>query len=166
MGARRSRPIPLLQRANAMTMPLPSKKLPNQNLTGPAGEPVIMLDIVEVREGDELTIAFEESNSDWRQGVWLATSGKLEANEVSASQFTLWKDTAPTSVRVRVLATDGLLRLYNVWDSGRGIRDHESQSATSGMVIEDLPDGGRRYRCNDIGWEPKFDKLVFTVSME
>jgi len=123
-----------------------------------------MLDVVEVSEGDELTITFEESNSAWRQGVWVATAGALEANGVRAAQFTLWKDTAPGSVRLRVLATDGLLRLYNVWDSGRGIQEHESQSATSGMVIEDQSDGGRLYRCNDIGWEPRFDKLVFRVS--
>lgn len=147
-----------------MTSSLPSSKILNDSLKGPAGEPVVMLDVVEVREGDELTITFEESHSDWRQGVWIATTGALEANAVSAAQLTLWRDTAPASVRLRVIATDGLLRLYNVWDSGRGIQEHESQSATSGMVIQELPDGGRRYRCNDIGWEPRFDKLVFTLS--
>ncbi len=147
-----------------MTSSLPSSKILNESLKGPSDEPVVMLDVVEVREGDELTITFEESHSDWRQGVWIATTGALETNAVSAAQFTLWRDTAPVSVRLRVIATDGLLRLYNVWDSGRGIQEHESQSATSGMVIEVLPDGARRYRCNDIGWEPRFDKLVFSLS--
>ncbi|HEU5222276.1 MAG TPA: hypothetical protein VFU07_01170 [Candidatus Lumbricidophila sp.] len=56
--------------------------------------------------------------------------------------------------------------LYNVWDSGRGIRPHESQRATTGMFVETLPDGAHRYSCTDIGIEPDFTRLIFTVSIE
>jgi hypothetical protein len=59
---------------------------------------------------------------------------------------------------------DALLRVYNVWDSGRG-RSRESQSATSGMAVEELEDGSRRYSCNDIGLDPDFSKLVFRLSI-
>jgi len=48
-----------------------------------------------------------------------------------------------------------------VWDSGRGL-GMESQSATSGMLREDVQ-GGFRYRCNAIGRDPAFDSLVFTL---
>lgn len=146
-----------------MTMPLPSAPAPNPALSGPDGEDVLMLDVLPIDDGDELTITFEHVGSDWRQGVWLATEGALELNGVRSSQLVLWQDTAPSTVQVRVVEGDGKLRLYNIWDSGRGISDHESQSATSGMVVEAAADGARRYRCNDIGYDPVFDKLVFTL---
>lgn len=95
--------------------------------------------------------------------MWLATEGELEVNGVRSSQLVPWQDTAPSMVHVRVVEGDGKLRLYNVWDSGRGISDHESQSATSGMVVEAAADGARRCRCNGIGYDPAFDRLVFTL---
>lgn len=149
-----------------MTMHLPQAKVPNDTIAGPNGEPVIMIDLIDVRPGEELVISLESSSSDWRQGLWIATTGALETNNVTASQMTLWTDTAPNPARLRVVETDGWVRLHNVWDSGRGISDHESQSATSGMLIEERSARVWRYRCNDIGWESNFDKLVFSVAIE
>lgn len=146
-----------------MTMPLPNTPVSNPALSGPNGEDVLMVDVLPTTDGAELRITFEHVGSDWRQGVWLATEGELEVNGVRSSQLVLWQDTAPSTVRVRVVEGDGKLRLYNVWDSGRGISDHESQSATSGMLVEAAADGARRYRCNDIGYDPAFDSLVFTL---
>lgn len=148
-----------------MTTYLPSTKVLNPAMAGRNGEQVTMIDVLEISEGDEISIVFESVNSPWHQGVWLATTGQLETNGVVSSQFTLWRDTASEVVRMRVLESDGKLRLYNVWDSGRGIRDHESQSATSGMLVEAPSANLWRYRCNDIGWESQFDKLVFRVSI-
>jgi len=73
-------------------------------------------------------------------------------------------DTAPPAVEIACLETDGLIRIYNIWQSGRrpGV---ESQSQTSGMLVDLLPDGSRRYRCNDIGFDPDFSKLVFRISI-
>jgi hypothetical protein len=88
----------------------------------------------------------------------------LSANGVEAPQLDLWQDTAPPVVEVRCESTDGLLRLYNIWQSGRG-PGVESRSATSGMLVEVLEDGSRRYRCHDIGFDPDFDKLILRVSI-
>lgn len=78
-------------------------------------------------------------------------------------QFEIWADTSPPSVTVGIRDTsDGLLRMYNIWDMGPG-RHHASQSATSGMLKQE--DGNlTTYRCNDIGLRPAFDRLVFQVS--
>lgn len=57
------------------------------------------------------------------------------------------------------------MRLYNVWNSGRGRGPWESQSHTSGMISEVVA-GGFRYRCSDIGPDPSFDALVFTLKRE
>jgi hypothetical protein len=35
-------------------------------------------------------------------------------------------------------------------------------ASSSGMLIEEMP-SGRRYRCNGIGFDTHFDKLVFRI---
>ena len=81
-----------------------------------------------------------------------------------APSMDLWVDTAPPEVVAHCMTADGNLSVYNIWDSGRG-RGRESQAHSSGMLVEDLPDG-RRYRCNDIGFDTNFDKLVFRIMFE
>jgi hypothetical protein len=121
-----------------------------------------MLEVVPVVPNETLRITFTSRSGDWRQGIWMAVDGELEVAGQRASQFEIWTDTAPPASDVQVVrTTDGLLRLYNIWDSGRGHR-RESQSATSGMLKE-TADRTTTYRCNDIGTLPKFDKLVFEV---
>jgi len=124
-----------------------------------------MIEAIGVRPGQTVTLAFESTNSPWRQGVWLASRGELGIAGTASPQFVLWSDTSPDYVEIEVRTTDGLLRIYNVWDSGRHLGPFESQSATSGMVLEAMPDGSRRYSCNDIGTDPDFQKLVFRLSI-
>lgn len=135
----------------------------NASLTTPQRQ-VWKVEALPCRGGDTFLLTFEDSAERWRQGVCLATSGTLRAKGEEAAQFVLWQDTAPPTVRLEVIQTDGLLRLYNVWDSGRG-RSRESQSATSGMLRQ--PVGrGYRYRCNDIGNDPPFTSLTFLLVRE
>lgn len=144
-------------------MTLPARVVLNSELTEQVGEAVVMFEVLPIKDGDTLVITFVSQSSTWRQGIWLGVEGELDVNGVSADQMTIWTDTAPPAVTVKVLRTsDGLLRLYNVWDSGRGYR-RESQSATSGMLKEEKDDA-ELYRCNDIGRNPTFDKLVFEIS--
>ncbi len=77
----------------------------------------------------------------------------------------VWQDTAPESVELEVVATDGLLRFYNVWDSWRDLGPHESQQATSGMLVDHISEASARYHCNDIGVSPKFEKWRFVVTV-
>ncbi len=128
-------------------------------------EEIVKLEVLEVVPGQVMRLQFEEVASDWRQGVWLAAGGELVTGGERSPQFVLWSDTAPPEVEVTIADTDGFLRLYNVWDSGRGLGTFESQSATSGMIAEVLGDGRRRYRCNDIGQPPDFGKLSFVVKL-
>ena len=125
---------------------------------------MVKLDVLPISDGQLIRLTFESGASPWRQGVRVATEGTLLANDVTAPQLDLWRDTAPPAVEIACEASDGLLRIYNIWQSGRrpGV---ESQSHTSGMLVEDLPDGSRRYKCNDIGFNPDFSKLVFRISI-
>jgi hypothetical protein len=143
---------------------LPPQAVLNRDLSAAVGQDVIKVEVVEVAAGDELQVSFKEQHSQWRQGIWLAVDGELEVAGIRADQIELWTDTAPATVDVRVAASgDGLLRLYNIWDSGRG-RRRESQSATSGMLKEAATADRTVYRCNDIGRDPLFNKFVFELS--
>ena len=125
--------------------------------------PTWKIDAIECVDGDVLEVAFEAADRNWSHGLWFAVEGELEVGGERTSQVVLWERVAPPRVEVRVISTaDGLLRLYNVWDSGRGIQPFESQSATSGMQKEVLPKGVR-YRCQAISREPRFDSVVFTI---
>lgn len=145
-------------------------RLPNRTLSGsvngPDGQPAVKIEAIRIARGQRITLTFESVGPRWRQGVFLATAGQLVAAGTSSPSLVLWSDSAPTQSVIDVAETDGQLVLYNVWDSGRGRGPFESQSATSGMLVEALADGSRRYSCTDIGVEPDFSRLIFKVSIE
>jgi hypothetical protein len=123
---------------------------------------VLKIEALPIAVGEVVHLVLEASDSLWRQGVRLLTDGVLSVAGVEAPQLDIWKDSAPPTVEISCVETDGLLRFYNIWQSGRrpGV---ESRSATSGMLLEDLGDGWRRYSCNDIGVDPDFKKLTFRI---
>jgi hypothetical protein len=143
-------------------MRLPNEPVLNEQLTTAVGRPVITFEVIGVSDGDRITVRFIGKSGNWRQGIWIGVAGALEIHGTRADQFEIWADTAPPEFTVDVVrAEDGLMRLYNIWDSGRG-RRRESQSATSGMLKEVV--GHRtRYRAHDIGFEPAFDRLIFEL---
>lgn len=122
-------------------------------------EDVIKWDILPIVNGEEIRVTFESIASSWRQGLWLKTDKEIRVNEIKSKSVDLWQDTAPKEVHCECFTNDGNLSVYNIWDKGNG---RESQSWTSGMLIEELPNG-RRYRCNDIGFETNFDKIIFKI---
>lgn len=126
------------------------------------GKQVVLIEALRIAAGENVLLRFDGGESPWRQGVWLATEGELEVAGVRSPQLVLWQDTAPDEVRISVRSTDGVLHLYNVWDSGRGLGEFESQKATSGMLVSE-DEGWLRYECSDIAVEPKFDRLGFSV---
>lgn len=144
---------------------LPAKTL-SEAISGPDGRPAVMIEELPITQGQRITITFESVGPRWRQGVFLATAGQLVAAGTSSPALVLWSDSAPAKSVIDIVETDGRLVFYNVWDSGRGRGRFESQSATSGMLVEALADGSRRYSCTDIGVNPDFSRLVFRVSIE
>jgi hypothetical protein len=128
------------------------------------GRDVVLLEALPFPTGTRAMIEFETVNSPWRQGVWLGTAGALRVAETISRSLELWADTSPRRVEVLCEESEtGLLTLYNIWNSGRKIGSHESQSDSSGMLVEELAGGGYRYRCQDIAVEPMFDRLVFSI---
>jgi len=120
---------------------------------------VVKWDIFPIVHNEIIRIVFEEAHSSWRQGIWLRTDEGLEVNGELCPSVVLWYDTAPREVLCRCFTSDGCLSIYNIWNKGDG---RQSQGWSSGMLIEELPNG-RRYRCNDVGFDTQFDKLVVQV---
>lgn len=141
--------------------------LPDEPLINDAWEEygrsdVVLWDVLRIPSQARIQLVFESVNSDWRQGVRLTTDSGLLVNGMRGKSVVLWQDTAPSVVDCECSTKDGRLHIYNIWDSGRGYGS-ESQRHSSGMLVEEIL-GGRRYRCNDIGFEgAAFDKLVFSV---
>ena len=135
------------------------KRIYNSAFAGTGRNDVVKWDIFPVENAEWIKVVFESYSSPWRQGVWLRTDDRIIVNGVSCKSVELWSDTAPQEVICQCFTSDGMLSVYNIWDRGNG---RESQSWTSGMLVEQFRNG-RRYRCNDIGFDTNFDKIVFRV---
>jgi hypothetical protein len=138
-------------------MQIPSRRIYNKAFKDITD--VVLIDIFPVKNGEVIELTFELKNSNWRQGVWLAGDHGLEINDERIKSTELWYDSSPATVTIKCFTSNGLLTVYNIWEDARG---RNSQSHSSGMLLEELP-LGRRYRCNDIGFQTKFDKVVFRI---
>jgi hypothetical protein len=123
---------------------------------------IVKWDVLEVGDGERLRLSFESANAPRRQGVWLKCDGGIEVEGTRHASVDLWSDTAPKMVAFVCHSADGKLSVYNIWENG-GRRS--SQGHTSGMRVEELPNG-RRYSCNDIGFDTAFDRIVFRIERE
>jgi hypothetical protein len=109
--------------------------------------------------GDQVSVFFEEASSSRRQGVWLKTDGGIFVNGKLCGSVDLWMDSSPAVVDCRCVSANRILYLYNIWERD-GVRS--SLAYSSGMRVEEIR-SGRRYRCNDIGFDTRFDSLIFRV---
>jgi hypothetical protein len=139
---------------------LPGESIINKAFRDSGRPGIVKWDVLPVLDGDRIRLTFESANVDGRHGVWMSTDWGLDVNGVKVPSVDLWADTAPAVIDVAIHTADGRLHIYNIWDSGTG---RNSQAWTSGMLVEELPGGGRRYRCNDIGLQGKFDSVVFRL---
>jgi hypothetical protein len=140
-----------------MKTPFEAKRILNNAFNLP--NDVILWDILPIMDKEIISVYFESKDSIWEQGIWLMTDMGIEVNDQRASSIVLWYGKTPSKVDICCHTNNGYLNLYNVWDKGNGMN---SQSHSSGMIIEELANG-RRYKCNDIGFETNFNKLVFRV---
>jgi hypothetical protein len=144
-----------------------SKRLPGRTVSktvvGPDGQPAVLIEAFTIRIGQRVTLTFESTGKRWRQGVYLQTNGRLRTAETTSPSLVLWGDAAPKTSVIEVVETNGQFILYNVWDRGQG---RQSQGWTSGMYVQNLPDGWTRYSCTDTGTEPNFGQLVFRLHVD
>lgn len=144
-------------------MKLPIAPIENAALSALCGQRAIKWDVVQIATRQAIRLSFLSINSHWRQGVRLGADPGILIYGESHKGIHLWQDNSPPSVEMTIMADDGHLHVYNIWDSGRGL-GHESQSHTAGMLIEQIGNI-RTFRCHDIGNAPDFSKLVFSLEL-
>jgi len=120
---------------------------------------VVLWDVFPIVNEQYLKISFEEKNSDWAQGIWLMCDLNIETAGKISKSINLWYETAPLVVYIKCYTKNNLLSVYNIWDRGLG---RKSQSHSSGMLVTEIPNG-RHFKCNDIGFNTNFDKLIFRI---
>ncbi|MCA9822468.1 MAG: hypothetical protein KC470_07675 [Dehalococcoidia bacterium] len=129
------------------------------------GFTVYLIYTAAIEAGDRLALRFLGATSPQRQGVWLGTDGVIrDSNQgVDQGQLVLWAD-AMAAIELQVVETEGVLWIYNVWDTGLGVGPFESQSYSSCMRVS--PSGPTtRFECSDFGDPPAFDGLVFDLEI-
>ncbi len=136
----------------------------SRDVVDPLGREVVQIETLSLQAGQVIRFVFESTKSPRRQGVWLAVKGRLEVAGAVGDQIVLWSDTAPSLVKIKCLQSAGMLHFYNIYNSGDH-NGHKSLSYKSGMAVEDLGHGWKRYACNDFG-DPDSEKLVFRICIE
>jgi hypothetical protein len=126
------------------------------------GEELVMIDRFPVpKRPTRMECRFVSTSSRWRQGMNLSTKGKIHiANQTISQPIALWEDTAPRSEVIVCDSKNGILEVYNLWDTGDGVTEAWHNGAA--MIVEEIP-GGRRYRCNDGYPDEDFDDIVFEL---
>ena len=131
------------------------------------GRTLYLADRLEIVDGTVFNVRIESTNSRYRQGIDLVTTGSFEVNGMTHDKgFYLWADTAPNApelIQVVVHTTSGVIRVNNVWEDKRGTIHAWHNGAA--MWIEELPNG-RRYHCNDGDPDDDFDDIVFSVLLQ
>lgn len=143
------------------------EKIYNNQFKGVEKDTAIQIDVLNIKKEQELVLEFISSNSEYPQGVGLALyegDGYIEINGERAKQMAIWKDTAPKKVKIFCFSTEGLVSVYNMYNIGVGRSGVRKQMSSCGMLVEQK-DNKIIYRCNDVGFEPKFDSLVFSIEI-
>jgi len=122
-----------------------------------------MVDLLYVKDGQEIRLEFESKEADWRQGVSLKTDGAFNVNgQTITKSIVLWYDTAPRNLLLKIQTGTGECRVKNVWDTGDGVIQSWHNGAA--MIVEKTATG-RRYRCNDGQPDEDFTDLIFNIQL-
>lgn len=141
-------------------------RLVDAELSEKLGREVVKIEVLPLQSGQTIRLVFEQTASPLRQGVWLGVNGMLRVGEVASPQMEIWTDTAPPEARILCEASDGLVRFYNCWEIPESPTSPAmaiSLLGNSGMLVDELPDGWRRYSCSHSAPEADFERLVFRI---
>jgi len=126
------------------------------------GNTLVMMDDFPVEDGAELRLAFVSCNGEWRQGVSLKVvgKGKIDVNGQQLTQAVCWQDTAPRTVKFKIVGDVTEIEVKNVWDTGDGVMHSWLNGAA---MIVDADAAQRTYRCNDGYADDDFDDIIFRI---
>ena len=130
-------------------------------------ENVVQWEVLNIKNEQEFHMKFVSTNSKYRQGIRLAIDagdGYIEINNIRSKELYLWEDTAQKCVLVKCISEEGVLSIYNVFDLGKERGGRRSQMDSCGMLVE-RKENTIVYKCNDVGFQSDFDKLIFEIEL-
>ena len=138
------------------------KRLYNKNYEGM--DNVVHWDVLNIKCKQDFYLDFINTNSQYKQGVRLAVDvgeGYVEVGGYKAKGVYIWEDSFDDRIKIKCYSPEGLLSIYNVFE-----RNEKRMTLTDscGMLVETT--GNKTlYKCNDYGFEPNFDKLIFQIEL-
>lgn len=117
-----------------------------------------------VREIQEYEIAFEETNRNWEQGIFVHSKKAHFSinNEIERiNGFHLWDSESPKANRFKILK-EGVteLKIWNIWRIDKGPMRYGTNGGA--MYFEEI-ENGKKYYCNDGYPDDDFNDLIFTI---
>jgi hypothetical protein len=126
------------------------------------GKELKMMDRVSLPVGKtSIRVEFISTDSKWKQGVILETKGDFEINgQKLLNKIILWEHTAPKKIDIVVKSRNGMLFIYNVWETEDGTIHYWHNG---GALFVEQSNGIAIYHCNDGNPDDNFDVLIFRV---
>jgi hypothetical protein len=115
-------------------------------------------DALAVRDGEKIRIEVEPGEPT-QEGVRLECDGGLVVDGRECPWIDLWMGAAPLQTVIECHTSDGVLRLYDLFVR---CAPGGSQSVAC-LMVDNLPGGGRRYRCRSIDAKVAAHRLAFVI---
>jgi hypothetical protein len=126
------------------------------------GKKLQMIDYFDVGKKGKIRITFLNTNSEWEQGIYLKTDKTLSYDNDKVKDIRFWEAYSPEFIDVEFETKNGLLEVWNVWDTGDGVVHAWHNGAA--MIVEEI-EHGKLYHCNDGHPDDNFDDLVFKIEI-
>lgn len=125
----------------------------------------IKYDRLKIKDKEGIRVIFESVNSKFKQAITLKIDKKLKNlfDGESFRSWCLWYDGPNKYIDFECTTKKGELEVSNAWENKDG--DTEYNFGGLGMRVEDLPDGSRRYHCNDGELDNDFNDFIFRVQL-
>jgi hypothetical protein len=125
----------------------------------------IKYDRLKISDKEEIRIIFEGVKSKFKQVITLKIDKKLKNlfNGESFKSWCLWYDGSSKYIDFECTTKKGEMEVSNAWENKDGNIEYDFGGL--GMRVEDLPDGSRRYHCNDGELDNDFDDLTFRIQL-
>ena len=110
-----------------------------------------------------VNLSFMHAGKRWRQGIHVETDDMIEVLGARSPKIILWQDTAPETLTLTCSSKSGVLRVWNIWDTGNG--SVESLFNCCGIVLKSLSPRKWELRCNDGYPDDDFADLIVQIEM-
>ncbi|MFR7986034.1 MAG: hypothetical protein ACLU9N_10800 [Clostridia bacterium] len=131
------------------------------------GKVLLLEDELHVKNYFRVKIGILSTNSDWRQGIRIATKGTLKSDFGEGKEHIFWEELWEKDIEqyyeIKGVSENGLLWISNCWDLGDG--QMQCGMSNAAMIKKEVDKNEYIYHCNDGEFDDDFDDLVFRLKI-